>query len=103
MMTSAEGNLEQDMLRYRPFIEECFGGKRYTLEEVPGGRSFDIKAKAHCDGKDYMVKVIEGRLDGEERNKNRIAWYQVLWRIRMRIPVFLDRSFTAWRPAVLLR
>lgn len=75
MMTSAEGNLEQDMLRYRPFIEECFGGKRYTLEEVPGGRSFDIKAKAHCDGKDYMVKVIEGRLDGggEEQKQNSLV------------------------------
>lgn len=93
MMTSAEGNLEQDMLRYRPFIEECFGGKRYTLEEVPGGRSFDIKAKAHCDGKDYMVKVIEGRLDREERNKNRIAWYQALWRIRHENPCVLGPLF----------
>ena len=75
MMTSAEGNLEQDMLRYRPFIEECFGGKRYTLEEVPGGRSFDIKAKAHCDGKIYGQS--DRRTPGqEERNKNRIAWYQ---------------------------
>ena len=78
-----------DISAYIPFIEQCFEGRACTLEDVPGGRSYDIKAKVNCGGKDYIVKVIEGNSGREEYNPDRVAWYQVLSRIHSEEPGIL--------------
>lgn len=89
MTLSADRYIENNISKYTSFIEECFDGKEYTLEDVAGGHSYDIKVKAHCDDKDYIIKVINGNSYKEEKNQNRTAWYQALCQIHNINPCLL--------------
>ncbi len=81
--------MREKIAEYIPFLEECFEGKPYTLAEVSGGRSYDIKVKVSCEGSDYILKVIEGNLEKDESNRARVAWYQALAMMRSKDPCVL--------------
>lgn len=71
-----------DMEPYRGLLEDCFQGKKYVLSAIGGGLSEDIKVKASCEGREYIVKVIEGHAEHHTYKPDRAVWYQVLGRIR---------------------
>lgn len=73
MMTNISG--------YEGVFDEIFQGKDYRLSEIPGGVSFDIKVKATCEGKDYILKVIEGNAPDPSEPEKRLLWYQALYQI----------------------
>ena len=87
--------MSADFSAYTAFLEECFAGKPYTLQEVAGGRSYDIKMKVSCEGKDYIVKVIGGNSD-EPCDRSRLAWYQALCRIQKEEPCVLGPVWYGW-------
>lgn len=67
---------------YFEVIDRFFLGKDYYLSDIPGGVSFDIKVKASCEDKDYIIKVIEGKVSASGNLENRVLWYQTLAKIR---------------------
>ena len=71
-----------DISGYEEVFGEIFKGKNYVLSDVPGGVSFDIKVKATCEGKDYIIKIIEGNAPNPGAPQKRMMWYQALARIR---------------------
>lgn len=87
--------MSMDFSAYIPFVEECFAGKPYTLQEVAGGRSYDIKMKVSCEGKDYIIKVIGGNSD-EPCDRSRLAWYQALCRVQKEDPCVLGPVWYGW-------
>ena len=58
MNIEGEFEMKEKISEYISFLDECFEGKLYTLEDVSGGRSYDIKIKVSCNSKDYIFKVF---------------------------------------------
>ncbi len=74
MMTNISG--------YEAVFDEIFQGKDYVLSDIPGGVSSDIKVKATCEGKDYIIKIIEGNSPNPSEPENRLMRYPALVKIR---------------------
>ncbi len=67
---------------YESVFDNIFKGKDYVLYDIPGGVSFDIKVKARCEEKDYIVKIIEGNAPNPGNPEKRMMWYQALAKVR---------------------
>ena len=71
-----------DISGYEGVFDEIFQGKKYVLSDIPGGISFDIKVKATCEGKDYIIKIIEGNSPNPNNPEKRLMRYPALAKIR---------------------
>ena len=79
--------------KYVPFIDQCLGKGSYTMEDIRGGSSYDIKKKLTCGDAAYIVKVVEGALEKTEPDRDRLLWYQALCRIHRQNPGILGPTW----------